>query len=159
FDHGVQYLAARSVEFGEYLDEISQLGYVERWTPRTSTPQLSSWMVGTPGMSSLVRPLAERLAVSTGRRAHALERRSRGWHIWLEDETSVGPFDFVALAVPAANARLLLGSIDVLAAPLSRVRMAPCWTLMVRLEKPILPEEDVFSNVTDAIRWVARNNS
>jgi predicted NAD/FAD-dependent oxidoreductase len=164
FDHGVQYLSARSAEFSEYLEEIAERGYAERWTPRTSlsgggaTSRVNSWMVGTPGMSSLVRPLAERLDVSTGRRAHALERSSKGWQIWFDDETCAGPFDSVALAVPAADACRLLGRIDELAAPLSHVRMAPCWTLMVRLERRIIPK-DVLSNVTNSIRWVARNNS
>ena len=36
FDHGAQYLTARSQEFGEYLTEVSGLGYARRWTPRAA---------------------------------------------------------------------------------------------------------------------------
>ena len=118
-----------------------------------------TWIVGTPGMSSIVRPLTENVRISTGKRVHTLERRDKGWHVRFEDETSVGPFQAVAVATPATEARLLLGRIDELAAPLSRVRMVPCWALMVRIEEKILPDQDVYSDVSEVIRWIARNNT
>lgn len=165
FDHGAPYVSARSKEFNGYLSEISGLGYAERWTPRSASHdnkdngQVGPWMVGTPGMSSLVRPLAKSVHVTTGRRVHALERRDKSWHVWFDDETSAGPFQAVAVAAPASEARRLLDGIDELVAPLSRVRMAPCWSLMVRIEDRIMPEQDVFSGVSDVIRWVARNST
>jgi predicted NAD/FAD-dependent oxidoreductase len=165
FDHGAQYLTARSQEFGEYLTEISGLGYAGRWTPRAALNgadgdgQTSTWVVGTPGMASVVRPLTESVRISTGKRVHTLEQRDKGWHVRFEDETSVGPFQAVAVAAPAAEARLLLGRIPELVAPLSRVRMVPCWALMVRVEEKILPDQDVYSDVSEVIRWVARNNT
>ncbi len=165
FDHGAQYLCGHTPEFQSYLSEISDLGYASQWTPRTalngelSGGRLDRWIVGKPGMSSAVRPLAENVRVTTGNRVNALERRDKGWHIWLENDTSVGPFEAVAVAVPVAQARLLLGRVETLAAPLPRVHMMPCWALMVRIEKKIFPEQDVFSDLSDAIRWVARNNT
>jgi predicted NAD/FAD-dependent oxidoreductase len=165
FDHGAQYLTARTNDFGGYLNEIAELGYASRWTPRSSLNgqngggQLQPWIVGTPGMSSIVRPLTEGVRVSTGKRVHALERRERGWHIRFDDEASAGPFQAVAVTVPAPEAEALLGNIKELAAPLSRVRMMPCWSLMVRIEDKILPEQDVFSDMSEVIRWVAKNNS
>lgn len=165
FDHGAQYVSGRSQEFQAYLKEITALGYAGRWTPRSTLNgnqgggQMSPWIVGTPGMSSIVRPLTESVRVTTGKRVHTLERRDKGWHVWFEDETSVGPFQAVAVAVPAAEARLLLGRVEELVAPLSRVRMVPCWALMVRIEDKILPEQDVFSDMSEVIRWVARNNT
>jgi renalase len=98
FDHGAQYLTARSQEFGEYLTEISGLGYAGRWTPRAALNgaggdgQTSPWVVGTPGMASVVRPLTESVRTSTGKRVHTLEQRDKGWHVRFEDETSVGRF-------------------------------------------------------------------
>lgn len=165
FDHGAQYLFGHSPEFQSYLSEASDLGYASRWTPRTAANghqgagQTDPWIVGKPGMSSVVRPLAESVRVTTGNRVQALERRDKGWHVWLENDTSVGPFDAVAVTVPVAQARLLLDRVDALAAPLPRVHMMPCWALMVRIEKKILPEQDVFSGLSEVIRWVARNNT
>lgn len=165
FDHGAQYFTARSAGFKEFLNEMTGLGYAARWVPRATLNgkggggQMLPWYVGTPGMSSVVRPLAESVRVHLGRRVHTLERRDRGWHVWFEDETSVGPFHAVAVAVPAPKARLLLGRIDELVEPLARVRMSPCWALMVRLDEKLLPEQDVFSDMSEVIRWVARNNT
>jgi renalase len=164
FDHGAQYLTTRSQEFGEYLTEISEQGYAAPWTPRTTLNgcaggQMNARIVGTPGMSSIVRPLTESVRISTGKRVHTLERRDTGWHVRFEDETSVGPFQAVAVATPATEARRLLGRIDELVAPLSRVRMVPCWASMVRIEEKILPDQDVYSDLSEVIHWVARNNT
>ena len=165
FDHGAQYVTARSASFKNYLDELVGLGYAARWNPRASiggeegSGQMLPWHVGTPGMASLVRPMAESVRIHTGRKVHTLEKIDKGWHIWFEDQTSVGPFNVAVVAVPAPQARLLLGPLDELAQPLSRVRMAPCWALMVRLEEKTLPDQDVFSDMSEVIRWIARNNT
>jgi renalase len=163
FDHGAQYVTARLTAFQKYLDELVGTGYATRWTPKTVSGQgggqMLPWYVGTPGMSAIVRPLAESVRLHNGRRAHTLSRTDKGWHIWFEDETSVGPFHAVAIAVPAKEAQLLLGRIDVLCEPLSRVRMSPCWSVMVRLDERIMPDQDVFSDMSEVIRWVARNNA
>lgn len=165
FDHGAQYVTARSADFNAYLQEISGIGYANRWMPRSTlngaagNGQFHPWVVGTPGMSALVRPLTESVRVTTGKRVHSLERRDKVWHVWFEDETSVGPFHAVAVAAPASEARLLIGSVPELVAPLSRVRMAPCWALMVRIEGNVLPEQDVYSDMSEVVRWIARNNT
>lgn len=165
FDHGAQYVTARSKEFKTYLDELVGLGYAARWNPRSivngeeGAGQMQPWHVGTPGMASLVRPLAESVRIHTGKQVHTIQRLDKGWHVWFEDQTSVGPYQAVALAVPAAQARLLLGQIEEFMQPLSRVRMAPCWSLMVRLEEASLPAQDVYSDMSEVIRWIARNNT
>lgn len=164
FDHGAQYITARSSAFRTYIEEMTASGYAARWKPNSAAGehgegQMLPWYVGTPGMSSIVRPLAESVRVHTNRRAHTIGRQEKAWHIWFDDETSVGPFAAVAICVPAPQAQLLLGRLDELAEPLRRVRMQPCWSLMVRLENRTLPNQDVFSDMSDVIRWIARNNT
>lgn len=164
FDHGAQYLTARSSQFHSYISEISASGYAARWTPRSSTGeegggQMLPWYVGTPGMSAVVRPLAESVRIHAGRKVHTIERVDKGWHVWMEDETSVGPFAAVAIAVPAPQAQLLLGRLDTLADPLSRVRMSSCWALMVKLDERTLPDQDVYADMSEIIRWIARNST
>ncbi len=162
-DPGAQYVTARSTQFQNYLKELADSGYVARWLPRSSAGegagQILPWYVGTPGMASMVRPLAESVRIHASRRVHTIQWADRGWHIWFEDETSIGPFHAVAITVPAPQAQVLLGRLDALAEPLSRVRMTPCWSLMVVLDEPAFPEQDVFSDMSEVIRWVARNNT
>lgn len=165
FDYGAQYLTARGNSFRDFLDEVAGIGYAARWTPRAqiSGPegggQMLPWYVGTPGMASIVRPLTESVRVQTSRRVHTLERADKGWRIWFDDETVVGPFAAVAVTVPAPEARLLLGRVGDMTSALARVRMAPCWALMLQFDERILPEQDVFSDMSETIRWIARNNT
>jgi renalase len=165
FDHGAQYLYAQDGEFRSYLTEISRLGYAERWSPRLNGNSSGGsapgepWIVGKPGMSATVRPLADSVRVVVGRRVQSLERRDNGWHLWFAEEVSVGPFEAVALAVPAAEAHRLLGDDDALSARLPLVRMLPCWALMVRIDDKNFPEQDVFVNVSEIVRWIARDNT
>jgi hypothetical protein len=121
--------------------------------------QMLPWYVGTPGMASVVRPLTESVRIHASRRVHTIERDEKGWHLWFEDHTSVGPFAAVAVAVPAPEARLLLGRLDTLSDAMGRVRMSPCWALMVRLEERKLPEQDVYSDMSEVIRWIGRNST
>ena len=163
FDHGAQYVTGRSDSFRAYLDELVGSGYAQRWVPTAANgegaSQLMPWFVGTPGMSSIVRPLAEGVRLHTDRRVHTLQRTDKGWYLWFEDETKVGPFQGVAVATPAPEARLLVGRIDELARPLERSRMSPCWSVLVRLEERAFPTQDVFSDMSEVVRWVARNNA
>jgi renalase len=165
FDLGAQYLTGRSSGFRAFLDETTALGYSARWTPRNKVDgeegagQMMPWYVGTPGMASIVRPLTESVRVHTGRKAHTLERADKGWRIWFEDETTAGPFAAIAVATPAPEARLLMGRIPHLAQAMNRARMAPCWALMIRFDDKVLPEQDVYSDMSDTIRWIARNNT
>ncbi|SFV37677.1 NAD(P)/FAD-dependent oxidoreductase [Hyphomicrobium facile] len=165
FDHGAQYLSGRSEGFQAFLDEISGLGHAGQWAPRATSngmraeAQSQPWVVGMPGMSSLFRPLVEGVRVTTGRHVQSLERRDSGWHLWFEDQTSAGPFDAVAVAVPVAQARKLLGRIGEFAAPLADVHMTPCWASMVRIEEKVFPAQDVFTDMSETIRWIARNNT
>lgn len=164
FDHGAQYVTARMTRFKAYLEEVVASGYAARWTPRAATGtdgegQLAPWHVGTPGMSSIVRPLAGNIRMVFGRRVHTLQRADKAWSLWFDDQTSEGPFAAVAVAVPAPEAQFLLGRLPELSDPLGRVRMQPCWALMVRLDQRILPEQDVYSDMSQVVRWISRNNS
>ncbi len=75
--------------------------------------------------------------------------------VWFEDQTSVGPFAAVAVAIPAPEARLLVGRVEGMVETLSRVRMQPTWAVMVRLDEQVLPDQDVYSDMSEVLRWIA----
>lgn len=164
FDAGAQYLTARSDKFRAYINELVSTGYAARWDPKTTSGetkgvQLHTWYVGTPGMSSIVRPLAEGVRVHTSKKVHTLTQTDKGWMIWFDDQTSAGPFAAVAVAIPAPAARLLLGRVEGMVETLSRVRMMPTWAVMVRLAERTLHDQDVYSDMSEVLRWIARNSS
>ena len=163
FDHGAQYITARTKRFSDYLEEMIAAGYAARWKPKAvggaGEGQMLPWHVGIPGMASLVRPLAESVRIHNNKSVHTIQRDEKGWKLWFEDETTAGHYQAVAIAVPAPQARLLLGPLDKMAAPLAKVRMSPCWAVLVRLDEEVFPDQDVFSDMSEVIRWVTRNNS
>ena len=163
FDHGAQYLSSRSDKFRTYIKELEGSGYASSWEPNIAFGEeggtkLLNWYVGLPGMSAVVRPLAESVRIHFEKRVHTIKREDRSWYIWFDDQTKEGPFSAVVVAVPAPEAKLILGHIEHLAEPLERVRMAPCWSLMLRFDQQVLPEFDVYSDMSQAIRWIGRNN-
>lgn len=164
FDHGTQYLMARTPRFKSYIDELVQTGYAVSWNPRSiagdnGAGQTQQWYVGTPTMASAVRPLAEGVRIHTMRRVHTIQRVEKSWYLWFEDRSSAGPFAAVAVAVPARDARLLLGRFEQISQPIDRVRFLPCWAVMVSLQERVLTEADVYSDMSKIIRWVSRNNA
>jgi len=165
YDHGAQYITSRSTRFRDFIQELTTSGYAAPWAPKVKIGDSESyrtandWFVGIPGMSSIVRPLAESVRIHTGRAVHTISRDAKGWHIWFEDQSNVGPFAAVAICVPAPSAQLLLGPLAEISDRLTRVRMSPCWAMMVHLEDQLLPEQDVFSDMSEVVHWIARNNT
>ena len=74
YDHGAQYVTSRSTNFSKYLDELVATAYATRWKPVAvggeGMGQMLPWYVGTPGMASLVRPLAEGIRIHNNKTAH-----------------------------------------------------------------------------------------
>ncbi|MFY0612816.1 MAG: FAD-dependent oxidoreductase [Hyphomicrobiaceae bacterium] len=162
FDHGAQYVSGRSDRFRAYLDELVHSGYAACWHPKIAGSEegtTPNWFVGTPGMSAMVRPLAESVQVHTNRRVHTLQRNDKAWQLWFDDQTTAGPFAAVAVAVPAPEAALIMGrDVAEFAEQLASVRFSPIWALMIRLDERVLPEFDAYSDMSQLIRWVGRNN-
>lgn len=162
FDHGAQYVSGRSDRFRAYLDELVHSGYAANWHPKIAgmeAGQAPNWFVGTPGMSAMVRPLAESVQVHTNRRVHTLQRTDKAWQVWFDDQTTIGPFAAIAVAVPAPEAALIMGrDVPEFAEQLATVRFSPIWALMIRLDSQVLPEFDAYSDMSQIIRWVGRNN-
>ena len=123
FDHGAQYVAARSPEFAQFLAALPDAAAV--WADGAARPH----HVGLPGMSGLPRAMARGQVVRQGVEVTALRPVAGGWQI------AAGAQDIAAtrvvLTVPAPQVAALLGGADhPLAAPLADVAMAPCLTLM-----------------------------
>jgi len=165
FDLGAQYLTARQPAFRDYMNELAASGYVKAWQPKIAVSGnqgsigMLPWYVGTPSMSSVVRPMAESVQVFTNKEVHTISRERKAWTIWFTDESYSGPYSAIAVAVPAPEARLLLGPVEDLAESIGQVRLAPCWALAVKLDETVMPRFDVYSDMSQIIRWICRNNS
>ena len=135
FDHGTPWFTARHPRFVAALARAERAGAVRAWRPQVHAawPAQTSrpGFVATPGMPALCRHLLGDLPVHTGQAVQRLQRNTAGWQLVLEDGVPAGPFDQVMLALPPAQAAVLLaGHQDGWADALAAQRMHACWTLM-----------------------------
>ncbi|HWJ07645.1 MAG TPA: FAD-dependent oxidoreductase [Steroidobacteraceae bacterium] len=166
FDHGAQFLTARSRAFVNYAQLTVRAGVLDAWRPRivedgrTHWPApIEDWWIGTPGMSALVRPLARNLDIQTGVAVHELLSGQRGWELQTDSGRENGVFRAVAVAVPAPQAQGLLGPHGRSFRHLNDVRMAPCWTGMFAFDRPLDFGVDVMRWTQGPLVWAASNSS
>jgi renalase len=135
FDHGAQYITAREPAFRQRLDALVQQHSAVTWAPRDparTTPSSHGWIIGSPGMSALLQPMAAPLELHTRTTVIALHRSAAGWHLHTDSGMTLAPFDAVVCTAPAAQCHALLADVPAMKAALAQVRMAPCWALMLR---------------------------
>jgi renalase len=162
FDHGAQYLTARGAAFEAQLDALQRAGAVARWLPRESPASAAhrhAWIVGTPGMSALLKPMIASLDLRTGVAVEALQHAADGWHLQYAGAPLAERFDIVICTAPAPQTRVLLAVDPLLQRALDAVEMAPCWALMLTLRTPLPVDFDACRFGTGAVAWLARQAS
>ncbi len=158
FDHGAQFVTARSDGFRELIDVSTRAGAVAPWRPLGAGGG-ETWYVGVPGMSALVRPLSAGLDIRLGRRVIKIERRGGRWFLHFDGYDLGEDFDALVLAIPAPQAIELLGVHADPLTNLKQVSIAPCWAAIAAFDDPIGIETDILEPTRSAIAWAARNNS
>jgi len=165
FDHGTQFITARSRPFLKYVEAAARTGALARWRPtiieddRTWDAPIEDWHVGVPGMSAALRPMSRTLDVRTGVGVHELLRGQQGWEIHADSGRGGEVFDAVAVAVPAPQALSLLGPHGRAFRHLADVRMAPCWAAMMTFERPLDAGADVRRWTSGPLSWAACESS
>lgn len=168
FDHGAQYFTVGNEQFRRQVEAWLEEGVVTRWTPRMAViepegsralTRESERYVGVPGMSALARHLARDLEVRSRIAVKRLSAGVQGWRIENAAGDTVAQAPVVIVAVPPAQAVPLLATAPELAEHVQRVRMQPCWVLLLGFAQPIpIGFDAAFVNV-GPLSWVARNTS
>ncbi|HSQ69054.1 MAG TPA: FAD-dependent oxidoreductase [Steroidobacteraceae bacterium] len=166
FDHGAQFLTARGRPFVRYIETAVRSECAGAWRPRILEDQrrfdepIDDWLVGTPGMSSIVRPLAHGLRIRTGVLVRELLRGRKGWELDTDAGRLPGAFDAVAVAIPAPGALTLLGPHGRAFRQLTSVGMAPCWTTMAAFAEPLAAlAEQAYRYTNGSLAWAANDSS
>jgi renalase len=162
FDHGAQYLTVRDPAFAAAAEGWRAAGALAPW-PGVTGGDGTPAEVGVPAMSAPAKLLLAGLEVAVARRVVALRREPDGrWTLRDEAGGEAGPFDAVALAVPAPQAADLLAT-DPAAArlrdALSGVVIEPCWSALLALPAPFRPEVTGERLADETLAWVARTTS
>ncbi|MBC8050372.1 MAG: FAD-dependent oxidoreductase, partial [Chitinophagales bacterium] len=159
FDHGAQYVTARSDGFRTYLDTCVATGAAAPWTPVAQTRAAANWVVGAPGMSALARPLAGGLDVVHGAEITAIVRDGQVYALRASNEARYGMFDGVVVTAPAPQALALLALVDAAFNAIDQVRMSPCWSALVAFDCASGMDADVLREPSTSIAWAARDCS
>ena len=162
FDHGAQFVTARSGAFREFLRQAAGDGAAALWHPDGlgslyAAPQ--DWTVGAPGMNALAKPLAEGIDVRLSTPVSGVTRHDKGWHIAIDGDPDDLLFDYLISTVPAPQAAALLQAEPEVAAALAGVSMAPCWALLTAFPARIPAPFDVRRDAAGELAWVARSSS
>jgi predicted NAD/FAD-dependent oxidoreductase len=165
FDHGAQYFTVRDERFAREVVAWSRAGLVAPWpcrmvevregaeqVMRTETPYIA-----VPGMNALARHLAAELAVTTGTRVSALVRDGDAWRLVQDDDTVLGSFETVIVAIPPAQASGLLDGLSDLADQAARCWFVPCWAVLAGFEAPLTIPFDAARVSDSSLSWIARN--
>lgn len=161
WDHGAQYFTVSEEGFGGLVGEARAAGQVAPWAPRWpggEQEQRELW-VGVPGIASLPRWMAGPLDLRLAVRIVGLQRRDEGWFMKDDAGGHHGPFDAVALAVPAPQALPLVADRAGMSQHLAGVEMAPCWAVMVAFERRLEAPLDAQWSPDPVLPWFARNSA
>ncbi|MCS4508700.1 NAD(P)/FAD-dependent oxidoreductase [Xylophilus ampelinus] len=191
FDSGAQYFTVRDPRFALALERTAP-GLCRRWSANTvrvldtqgrvaaaGLPPRDAHWVPSPGMDALPRhwaaPLAAAGRLHAGTSVYGLVRDALDPARWqLKTSTADGAarvfagFDTVVLAVPAAQAAVLLrGARDNALAPaIEACEVAPCWTLMLAFPQAsqpgfvtLGPQWNAARSTHHRIVWLARESS
>lgn len=167
FDHGAQYLTARSQAFARQVEQWAASGLLQPWRPRIrvfgSAPDnaregpAERW-VGVPGMNSVPHRLAEGLDCRWRWRVTQIEWDDGVWRVGSESGEALAARSLL-LTAPPAQCLDLLGTSHPLAATLEAVEMRPCWALMLGFEHaPEVAFDAAFVN-DGPLAWLARNDA
>jgi predicted NAD/FAD-dependent oxidoreductase len=161
FDHGAQYVTAQGGAFRTLLDELVARGTAARWLPAGVPREVAApeWIVGVPGINTLVRPLAEGLELRAAAEVVAVERKGGGWQLQYAGDAAADIFDIVVSTVPSPQARRLLAGEAAIAQALDGVMMEPCWALMAVFAAPVSGAPDVLQPESDTWAWLCRNSA
>ncbi len=152
FDHGAQYVTAKTESFGHILQAAEQDGYLGTWESDVGDKK-----VGLPGMNGLAKHLASGLEINLNSQVSSLRETVDGIEIRTNDQ--IHRFKTAVVTVPAPQALTLLGRQHPLSAELAKVEMQPCLTLMAAFNHN---SEELFAarrDVEDPIAWIALDSS
>jgi predicted NAD/FAD-dependent oxidoreductase len=169
FDHGAQFVTARTASFHGFLSSAVEAGAAQVWQARLASIDRggnahplrpAERFVGAPGMNAILKHALKDLDVAFTRRAVKMTGQPGAWTLHFDDSGREGPFGKVALTLPPEQLIDFLarsdGDFADIITEARRTVITPCWTVMAALDAPFDPEFDGAKIYGGAIRWMAR---
>lgn len=168
-DHGAQYFTVTDPVFAQRVTEWQDAGVVDVWHGRIVVIEEGAVrplneprerFVGTPGMNSIGKHLAQDLNVSRETQIAAIEPHNDGWTLRDSAGRTHGPFEaLIFTAPPQQTSALLADHSPLLSEQLHRVEMLPCWSVMLTFTGGLPVDFDGAFVNGSPLSWIARDNS
>ena len=170
FDHGAQFFTAKSPAFKALVKALELEGVLAQWDARfvelepAGVQQERTWddefphYVGTPAMNAIGRYLAKDIDVRLGHLITRMQKTNVGWILHTEDD-EYGPFDWIVVTTPAAQAHDMLPESFRPRMALESVMMQPCFSLMLGYQMPKSFDWDAAFVSKSILSWVSVNSS
>lgn len=166
FDHGTQFMTARSKAFRAFLAPHIATGLIQDWTGKAVTfdPERKQtdrlWFephyVACPGMSSLCKTMAENIQVILNCEVAPLgEKTATGWQLLDMKGGNLGNFDLVISTAPPVQTVRLFAQFLPPAAKLRDSKMLACFTMMFGLKNKWDKSWTAAKVNNSPIEWIA----
>ncbi|MCG2787207.1 MAG: FAD-dependent oxidoreductase [Anaerolineae bacterium] len=162
FDHGAQFITARTPRLAALLNEWQGLGLVTEWYRGTSAEHI--YWRGVPSMTAIPKHLAKPLNVRLEMKMTALQQADSHWLAIFENgETIAANAVLLTAPVPQSLAMLDAGGVALEASKreqLEAVDYEPCLAVMAVLNAPSkIPEPGFIRFDERPIAWLADNHA
>ena len=152
FDHGAQYITAKSKHFQSFIDSLIASGHAANWKIGGKNT-----IVGNPSMNAMLESVVKGISLRFNEEIKTVDKTKDGWMISTEDKNWL--FDIVVLALPAPQIMNLLGREVLLSEKIDDVKMAPCLTLMAAFSSDQATPFITHRGVNDDIAWIAQDSA
>lgn len=156
FDHGAQYITAKTQPFAAQLAVWEAAGVVARWPAAGERA-----FVGMPGMNAPLKAMAAEVNVAWGVEITTIIAAPRGWTLMAVGGAAIdNGFDALVVAVPPEQAARLLAQTAAQSSAMlaAGVQSSACWTLMAAFAERLPASDDVLRDC-GSIGWAARNSA
>ena len=162
FDHGAHYVTATRPRFRAAMARAVAAGCLVGWQPivhASRSLERDRCFVPTPSMPALCSHLLAGASLHLNATVRRLQRLADGaWYVATDGAPLAGPFRHVVVALPPAQAAVLLaGHQDGWAAALMARLMEPRWTLMAVTDDVDWPW-DAAEPDRSPLSWISRND-
>jgi len=162
FDHGAQFITARTPRFAALLSEWKGLGLVTEWYRGTNAEHI--YWRGVPSMTAIPKHLAKSLNVRLEMKMTALKQESSRWLAIFENgETIAAKAVLLTAPVPQSLAVLDAGRVALEASmreQLEAVEYEPCLAVMAVLNgQSNVPQPGFLRFDSGPVGWIADNQA
>jgi renalase len=162
FDHGAQFITARTPRFAALLNEWQGLGLVTEWYRGTNAEHI--YWRGVPSMTAIPKHLAKSLNVRLEMRMTVLKQEGSHWlAIFDNGETITANAVLLTAPVPQSLALLDAGGVALKASmreQLEAVEYEPCMAVMAVLNGASnIPQPGFIRFDSGPISWIADNQA